>query len=596
MSLEATFFEDGWVPSEQDVVIGRLKMATTHSGNLRLHQITLSYLEEYMSSSDEKTRKSQILAEIYDQIQRVNNGKFVKLDAKTKKWYEVTKSVARERISQGLRDNLKDQYKSSLAHKRKRWLMKNGVLAADDPTLQIIPTVPTSHTVDKKGNKRPKVSALHMQYNSVDMSNAEQAGHPTAEIAASEGLGDGKVGIKALKLNAGQSEAPKSKLDTNNGTSGNSISSEPFLPKDGIRLLDEGFEPEKNDVFVGLRKRSTSHPGIIQLVEAVERFKEEYKKCGNNKLKKAHVLSQVANALTTEQDPPARFLRWESKHQRWYEVEAFYAREKISQTFRDILQDGYRSASTYKKLKRRKSCTGNQSNSSIIPEDKADSDSAAADDGEESSEELRAGKRLPPQEAATTKIAAGSPDLQGGTVKELTGKGNPSNGTIKLPVPPTHLSKKRQLEWQIRELTKQLEELQEGDKGTGSGEISSATLDVTDSCAKEECNTGIQHDRASDTCHAVRIDPGVANLTDSGGEQVVPSGRKWVKPDGPENDANGVAVGRGLPDTLRNESMAVDSLHDGLHDDADQGLVTGQDSVKVLAEDEDDENTEVLPI
>jgi hypothetical protein len=541
MSLEATFFEDGWMPSGHDVVVGRLKMATTHSGNLRLNQITLSNLDHYMISS--RTRKSQILAEIFDQIQRVN-GRFVKLDAKTKKWYEVTKSVARERISQGFRDNLNDHYASSLAHKRKRRLIKNGVLTPDDPTVQLMETLPTSNTTKEKGNKRPRVSALQMLEYSGDMPKAEEAGNPTAEKAALEGqrVDDEKVGIEVLKLNAGQSESPKLISDTN-GTSGNSISSEPFLPKDGIVLLDEAFEPQKNDVLVGLRKRSISHPGNVHLVEVVTRFLEEYKKCGNNKSKKSHLLTQVANDLTTHQDPPARFVRLESKHQRWYEVEAFYAREKISQTFRDILQDGYRSASTYKNVKRRKSCTGNQSNNSgkwIIPEEKAKYDSAAAiavgDDGKGAFEVLRSGKGLPQKDAATANIAVGSPDLLAATVTEPIRTGNTSNGTIKLPVPPTHLSKKRQLEWQIQQLTKQLVELQEGDKDTGTGDITSATLTTLKSSAKDafdakESNTGIQHaqsmtDRPLETSHAVQIDPGVQKLTDSEGGHVATSERK----------------------------------------------------------------------
>jgi hypothetical protein len=97
------FFPIGFQPSDKDVVVGRHKMARDHAGNIRFNEIIDSYRADYQLAEEKKARKSEILAEIYAKVHN-ENGRFVKLDSKEQKWYEVTKSVARERISQGFRD------------------------------------------------------------------------------------------------------------------------------------------------------------------------------------------------------------------------------------------------------------------------------------------------------------------------------------------------------------------------------------------------------------------------------------------------------------------------------------------------------------
>ena len=239
---DTTIEEDGIQPAENDIILGRHKIATHHTGNLRLIAITNSYMEEYKQSTDDKTRKSQILAAIFDQIEQTK-GRFLKLDPKEKRWREVTKSVARERISQGLRDGLKDYYKSSLSHKKKRRLVKNGTLAPDDPAFQVLP-FPSSGE-NPSNHKRRKASETEDQ---------KIAALPLNETNDKELSTDTALPpILTTGVHVTDSEDKRTK-------EGDPIG-QPFLPKDGKELLAENFEPQNNDVVVGLRKRSATHPG-----------------------------------------------------------------------------------------------------------------------------------------------------------------------------------------------------------------------------------------------------------------------------------------------------------------------------------------------
>ena len=94
----------------------------------------------------------------------------------------------------------------------------------------------------------------------------------------------------------------------------------------------------------------------LHLLRVVKDYLEEYKQCGSNKNKKSQVLNKVANVLLREQNPPTRFVKMEPKHKRWYIIEAH--KMLISQKFRDLAQEGYRSASSFKNMRRRKGTGG----------------------------------------------------------------------------------------------------------------------------------------------------------------------------------------------------------------------------------------------
>lgn len=68
-----------------------------------------------------KGEKSQLLNAVIDQVRNGKpQGKFIKRDTKTKRWYDIGDALAKEKISQSFRDGLVDLYKSSNGFKKKR--------------------------------------------------------------------------------------------------------------------------------------------------------------------------------------------------------------------------------------------------------------------------------------------------------------------------------------------------------------------------------------------------------------------------------------------------------------------------------------------
>jgi len=115
------FLPDDFVPGESDVIVGRGKKYGKHDGNKNLCRIIKSNLEEY-SASTCKSKKSNILSSITSQIR--TNGRFVKVDIRTGRWYDVGDKLAREKISQAFRDELHEKYKSSVLSKKHRRIEK----------------------------------------------------------------------------------------------------------------------------------------------------------------------------------------------------------------------------------------------------------------------------------------------------------------------------------------------------------------------------------------------------------------------------------------------------------------------------------------
>ena len=86
--------------------------------------------------------------------------------------------------------------------------------------------------------------------------------------------------------------------------------------------------------------------GIVQSVLGVYSDPESTKKSKSDLIKT--IMQQVR-----DKSPEGGFVKFESDSGRWFEVGNRIAREKVSQTFRDALNDKYRSSTTSKTLKRR---------------------------------------------------------------------------------------------------------------------------------------------------------------------------------------------------------------------------------------------------
>lgn len=136
-------------PSVKEVIIGRGRKVSNHSGNERFRKLIYSEIREY-SQAENKTAKSSIIFRV---LQEIKNGSplaggFVKQDNKTKRWFAVEDATARTTTAQAFRDALSSSYKSSKQFKQqRRWDRKS--YDSSTPThvpatgqVQILPKLP----------------------------------------------------------------------------------------------------------------------------------------------------------------------------------------------------------------------------------------------------------------------------------------------------------------------------------------------------------------------------------------------------------------------------------------------------------------------
>lgn len=115
-------FHSDFSPRRNDVICARGKHYWDHEGNKMYRTIVALSKDKYIKATS-KIEKSLIVSEIVESIHN-SGGSFVKQD-KEGRWVEVDDHSAREKVSQSLRDNLFDQYRSSTRAKRFRQAILN---------------------------------------------------------------------------------------------------------------------------------------------------------------------------------------------------------------------------------------------------------------------------------------------------------------------------------------------------------------------------------------------------------------------------------------------------------------------------------------
>lgn len=116
-------------------------------------------------------------------------------------------------------------------------------------------------------------------------------------------------------------------------------------------ILPENFCPGDRDVILGRGRQSYLHIGNIHLRALVENRLPEYSKAAS-KLEKSYILNEIV-AQVNNLSPGGGFIRQSPANSRWYKVDTFLAKEKVSQAFRDALHNQYKSSNEYKKQHRR---------------------------------------------------------------------------------------------------------------------------------------------------------------------------------------------------------------------------------------------------
>jgi hypothetical protein len=119
-----TLLPSHFSPSNLDVIVGTGREPRNHIGNKQFRETLKLYIARY-SNVDNKLEKTLIISEIVAAVQEESptGTGFVK-KVEGGEWYAVDDHSAREKVSQGLRNILHDQYRSSAtSKKRKRGLV-----------------------------------------------------------------------------------------------------------------------------------------------------------------------------------------------------------------------------------------------------------------------------------------------------------------------------------------------------------------------------------------------------------------------------------------------------------------------------------------
>jgi hypothetical protein len=151
-----------------------------------------------------------------------------------------------------------------LAYKKRRRLVQNDFQARDDPLLPIPKPAAASPPTNKRvpeGEDEIKVDdvAVTATEETKMRSNSHIADErPAIESKVDQTSCEGAVDPLNLsrddkKKTQTQDFAKKKRMDNKPET--------PFLPHDGVKMMEENFEPQDSDIIVGLRKRSAEHPG-----------------------------------------------------------------------------------------------------------------------------------------------------------------------------------------------------------------------------------------------------------------------------------------------------------------------------------------------
>ena len=122
-----------------------------------------------------------------------------------------------------------------------------------------------------------------------------------------------------------------------------------------FRYLPPGYEPGEFDVLCGRGRRCYLHSGNEYFRAVVQSMIPKYKNA-TSKIEKGYILSAIVQKIR-DRARIGGFIKKDDNGQ-WYEVGDFLAREKVSQAFRDVLSEKYKSSNAYKKMRREVEQTG----------------------------------------------------------------------------------------------------------------------------------------------------------------------------------------------------------------------------------------------
>jgi hypothetical protein len=108
------FLPDNYELNEYDVYCGRGNTSRNHMGNQRFRYIIDSNLDRYLHARN-RIEKNVIITEIIEYVK--SHGNFVKQDLETWKYYVISNTLARDKVSQAFRDTISSQKSNTACYR-----------------------------------------------------------------------------------------------------------------------------------------------------------------------------------------------------------------------------------------------------------------------------------------------------------------------------------------------------------------------------------------------------------------------------------------------------------------------------------------------
>ena len=135
---------EGYKPTNLDIVCGRGKGYLKHEGNIRFSTVIQANLQRY-ARAPRRFDKSLLVVSIVDYL-RATGARFIKLDRKTKRWYDI-EDQAHEKTGHAIRDQLSSLGLSLKKQTKPRQKIKSKIPAISHPEIV------TSETQGQEGHR-----------------------------------------------------------------------------------------------------------------------------------------------------------------------------------------------------------------------------------------------------------------------------------------------------------------------------------------------------------------------------------------------------------------------------------------------------------
>lgn len=331
-------------PTEFDVLFGRGGMTNSHIGNKRFRDIISLHRPDYVRAV--KIEKPNVARRIVAAIRGGDPpGRFMKRNPDDLMWYDVGNRHATEKTSQALREKSQLEKNgmvpgTSEADVRHR-LLEQAISEARATRLRL-----SREGVSKIGNCLVDPTTFKLLTPPLEKPNpSEKTAEPEkapepADIGPSDGpdvisnrdskKNDSKDSMQQQSDKLMQKVPPVPELEDLKSP----VTAESISPSLSIGVVDENGDivVTENDILCGRGGLTNHHKGNKRFRDVVALHRPDYVRA--SKVQKPAVARMIVKAIRNS-DPPGRFLKKDTKMDKWVDIGDKRAAEKASQALRE---------------------------------------------------------------------------------------------------------------------------------------------------------------------------------------------------------------------------------------------------------------------